>query len=109
MQSNTQTATSGITSIRGIVGEITLVTTSSRSALDHQSKIASQIMTAVTRAKGRAGDTNMAIRKLDEAVGSSERMARALSETAGKLGERSEHLQARALEFANGLRKESTH
>lgn len=106
MQNNTQTATAGIKVVGGIVQEIAEVTASSRSALDDQSVVAHQIMNAIAGAKARVNDTDNAMRELDQAIGSSERMAKALSTMAGELNERSGQLQASAGQFANVLRAE---
>ncbi|MET0365759.1 MAG: hypothetical protein ABW169_14015 [Sphingobium sp.] len=48
----------------------------------------------------------MAIQKLDQTIGSPERMAGAVSQTAGALSQRTEQLQNLACQFANGLRDE---
>lgn len=107
MHNNTHTATSGINSIRAIVGEIAVVTGSSRSALDHQSAVAAQIMEAVASAQDRVNKTDNAIRKLDQLISSSEHMARALSGAAGELTQRSRQLHSRAGQFTALLRDES--
>lgn len=106
MHDNTQTATMGIDVVGGIVGKIADVTASSRNALDHHSDITGQIMDAIAGAKARVSDTETAMHELDQALGSSERMAKALSVMAGELNERSWQLQTSAGQFADVLRNE---
>ncbi|MDO6413847.1 methyl-accepting chemotaxis protein [Sphingomonas sp. BIUV-7] len=104
MQGNTQTATSGIDAIRGIVQEITQVTATSRSALDRQTVVAADIRAAVASASSHLAETDGAIHHLDRVIGSSESLAKALTTVAGDLGRRSELLQERAGQFADSLK-----
>lgn len=106
MQDTAQIATSGIHAVRDLVGDIAVVTGSSRAALDHQSLVAGEIRDAVMGAKARMDDTDAAIRQLEWVIGSSERTAKAVTTAAGELRKRSEQLQARAGQFAQALRQE---
>ncbi|MEC3951351.1 methyl-accepting chemotaxis protein [Sphingobium sp. HWE2-09] len=107
MQDTAQTATSGVHAMRDMVGEIAVVTGSSRAALDHQSVVAGEIHDAIISTKARMTATDAAIRQLEWVIGSSERTAKAVTSAAGELRERSRELQARAGQFAEALRQES--
>ncbi len=106
MQDTAQTATSGIHAVRELVGEIAVVTGSSRSALDRQSLVADEIHDAIMGAKARMNDTDAAIRQLEWVISASERTAKAVTTAAGELRDRTEQLQARAGQFAQALRHE---
>lgn len=104
MQANTETAKAGITAMRPAIGEVVELTSLSRSALDRQTRITLGIIDAVEKARARVSETDVAMRNLDQVLGSSERLGASLQDAAEELDQRSTQLQVSSNQFSEGLR-----